>query len=106
MSEARYNPHDAAAVAYQSLRPTIRTGLTVDDVLQILYFEFEYYDTAARKNPASAAAPQTPTPLDLELLVAYISGAATKGGRSYTTEQIAHVLKGEDQYLRQLGLIE
>ena len=106
MSEATYNPRDAAAVAYESLPAMIRTGLTLNDVFQILYHEFQYYDTAARKGRFSAAQPQDPSSLELELLVTYISGVAAQAGQSYTPEQIAYVLKGEDVYFQQLGLID
>ena len=101
-----YNPFEAARVAYATLAPDLRAVLSEEDVLHILYLEFQYYQTAAVRPAEIGVRIQNTLPSDLELMVAFVSGESKKQGRSYSAEQVAHVLKGEDLYMRQIGLIE
>lgn len=94
---AEYNPFDAAAVAHAHLPDTIRAALTPDDVLTILRFEYHFHQTNGFQTVAAR---------DLEVMIAYIGGVAAEQGQLYSVEQIAHVLKGEDAYLRHIGLID
>jgi len=84
----------------------IRDNLTLDDVPWILFYEFQYYERAAHQGEGSADRQQSTMAPDLELLVTFIAASAYKVGHIYTIEQLAYVLKCEDQYLRQLGLIQ
>lgn len=101
-----YNPFEAARVAYATLAPDLRAALSQQDVLHILYLEFQYYQTATASPVKTGIRTQNSLSSDLELMVAFVSGESKKQGRSYSAEQVAHVLKGEDLYLRQIGLIE
>lgn len=101
-----YNPFEAAKVAYTALAPELRAVLSPEDVLRILYLEFQYYQTANATPSVMDSAPQARLSADLELMVAFVSGESQKQGRAYSAEEVAHVLKGEDQYMRQIGLIQ
>ena len=91
-----YNPFEAARVAYAALTPDLRAVLSQEDVLRILYLEFQYYQTANATPVDVHSEQQAPLSADLELMVAFVSGESRKQGRAYSAEEVAHVLKGED----------
>lgn len=99
--QTEYNPLEAAVVAHAHLPVELRGHLNLEDVLYILYQEFRYHEVAEATITPLATFNQS----QVELIVTYINGVALQEGRSYSTEQIAYVLKGEDMYLRQIGLL-
>ncbi len=106
MKAEDYNPLEAAAIAYQQLPADFRAALTQDDVLYILYLEFQFHSQFA-DHPEALQAQAHEEPGDrMERMMIFIYERAASQGSRYTIEQIAHVLKGEDLYLRQIGLIE
>ncbi len=105
MSE-EYNPFEAARVAYAALTPELHAVLSQEDVLRILYLEFQYYQRANASPSVVHGEPQAPFSRDLELMVTFVSDESRKQGRTYSAEEVAHVLKGEDRYMRQIGLIQ
>lgn len=103
--QPEYNPLQAAAVAHAHLPEYFRAALTQDDVFNILHLEFMYQQTIGLTDEALLD-PARPVVLDTEQLVIYIREQARLRGYMYTAEQIAHVLKAEDVYLRQIGVID
>lgn len=100
-----YDPIAAAAVAHAQLPAPMRATLSVDDVLYVLELEFRYQQRIGLTSdgPQSNAVPPA---IDLEQMVIAMIEQARQQGRSFSPHQIAHILRGEDVYLRQIGVLE
>lgn len=102
-----YEADEASLITFQHLPQSLQESMTEADVGIILELEFAYMEKIGLVTDASpvdepAAAPE----LDMEAMADFIRAEAAKMGKSFSADEILHVLAAEDVYLRQEGIIE
>ena len=98
-----YDPADAINVIYEALPDNIKSSLSKEDVGYILDLEFQYQQKVGFVGDGPALT--EPVQMD-EKLNEFISGEATKTGKSYSNDIINQVLVAEEVYLKKIGAIK
>ncbi len=88
-----YEEEDAKNVTFKNLPQNIQVNLSKDDVLNILNLEFEYQ---LSKNWQQ---------IDEAAMRAFIIRKMSEKGRNLTDEAVQAVIKAEEVYLKQIGIL-
>lgn len=100
-----YDPDQAAMVVYQQLSPTLQSLLTKDGIRLILDLEFEYQQKIGLVGNVGEEKTKHPIKVDVQDQNIFLVSKLREKGKNFTIEQITEVLKAEEVYLKQIGVL-
>lgn len=99
-----YDTVEAGKVTYANLPENLKSKLTNQDIDLILELEFQYQQKVGLTDDSNVPAPTEPVVMDDKLNL-FIIEEAKKSNKIYTSADIDEVLKAEEVYLKQIGVI-
>lgn len=104
METPEYIFEEAAKVAYENITPQLREKFSMNDILEILLVEDEFFDSIEIDGDENAA--EDAIEIDDHEMITYILTHCATKKIILTPLELEEILDGEYLYLEQKGLID